>query len=108
MENKLDSDQKPSEEEGQMTEKQKRIAELKKNLLAPSQPKKYVTKKEAAPEVDMEKKFDRVMDHGTPRLVVGPRSSFQMDTRQMAARNKLQQIAGLSKPIGNEPKQEFT
>ena len=61
--------------EGQMTEKQKKIAALKKSLLAP-QPKK------AAPQPglerksiaqsgasDMKNKFQRVMDWGTPRLV---------------------------------------
>ena len=57
-----------------MTEKQKKIAALRAQLLAPQKKSDVgggnkgmfqMNKK----EVSMEDKFKRVMDHGTPRLV---------------------------------------
>ncbi len=56
-----------------LTEKQKRIAELKKSLLATQTKKKVeasaVTRQSNADENPMDNKFKRVMDWGTPRLV---------------------------------------
>ena len=53
-----------------MTEKQKRIADLKKQLLAPIPKRvKKAPTESSGPEPDMQNKFKRVMDHGTPRLV---------------------------------------
>jgi len=58
--------------EDKRTEKQKKIDELRKQLLAPRE-KGAKDKKQAmrAPgrDVDMDNKYKRVMDWGTPRLV---------------------------------------
>lgn len=63
-----------------MTEKQKRIADLRKQLLAPIVPAKPdrpvaggVNKLNFGARGEPDNKFNRVMDWGTPRLVTKSR-----------------------------------
>lgn len=60
-----------------MTEKQKRIADLKRSLLAPLEKKSNGQKVQMRkPDDDdpMKNKFKRVMDWGTPRIVTKNRT----------------------------------
>jgi hypothetical protein len=62
------------------TDKQKRIDDLKKQLLAPAPLRKpKVQKVEVEEEDPMSNKYKRVMDWGTPRIVVKGRQ-LNMDT----------------------------
>ena len=90
-----------------MTEKEKRIADLRKQLLAP-QPKRKAPVKAAVTtqnnDDDMQNKFRRVMDWGTPRIVVPKGTNHRvinMNNVSMASRSNLLQIANLRK--GNLP-----
>jgi len=97
-----------------MTEKQKRIAELKKQLLAnPMKEKKVIlsNNKGDKPENDpMSDKFKRVMDWGTPRLVTKNRQ-LAMDPKQLQSRSYLLNMAHSRKGVTDlkedGPKQEF-
>lgn len=113
------SGKKPSEgaensNEPQLTEKQKRIAELKKSLLAPQTKKKaeetHAITRQAAKDDPMDSKFKRVMDWGTPRLVTKNRQ-LNMTGKQIESRGMLLGMANIR--TGNvqnlkaAPKQEF-
>ena len=81
-----------------MTEKQKRIADLKKQLLAPI-PKRNrkLPAADKGEENDMHNKFKRVMDHGTPRLVTKNAQFRQINfnNTNSASRSQLLQIANI-------------
>ena len=97
------SGKKPSEgaeksNEPQLTEKQKRIAELKKSLLAPQTKKKaeetHAITRQAAKDDPMDSKFKRVMDWGTPRLVTKNRQ-LNMTGKQIESRGMLLGMANI-------------
>ena len=106
------ADEKP---EGEMTERQKRIAELKKQLLAPMEKKKpaggpVASNSAAAPKIEMQDKFKKVMDWGTPRLVTKNRQ-LNLDVAKLESRNLLMNLANVRKGVieekPNQPKQQF-
>lgn len=82
-----------------MTEKEKRIAELKKQLLAPQQPRRRPNAPAVSKgkESDMQDKFKRVMDWGTPRLVTKNNNhrGLNMNNVNMASRSQLLNIANI-------------
>lgn len=95
--------------EGQLTEKQKRIADLKKQLLAPMQKKMPVGSLGGGVKIGggggggggdskdvMGDKFKRVMDWGTPRLVTKNRQ-LNLDSSKIESRNLLMKFANVRK-----------
>ena len=78
-------------EQENMTEREKKIAELKRQLLAPAAPKVKPQKKEEGPA--MEDKYKRVMDWGTPRLV--SKNKLTLNQAQMESRSVLVGIANV-------------
>ena len=93
--------QKEEQETGKvLTEKERRIAELRKQLLAPQEKKAPVGAGGVAirkPEADpMENKFKRVMDHGTPRLVTKNRQ-LSLNQSQIQSRGALLKFANVRK-----------
>ena len=93
-----------------MTEKQKKIADLKKSLLAPLVNKKPTNAPQKssggngpiAVTAGMEDKFKRVMDWGTPRVVTNKRQ-FNMEGKQ-DSRNLLLKFATVRNgPVADQP-----
>lgn len=93
-----------------MSEKKKRIAELKKQLLAPKPMKKRGGGADKPDE--MTDKFKRVMDWGTPRLVTKNRQICLDGAAKQESRNLLMKFAGARKGevdhTPTEKKEEFT
>lgn len=93
-----------------MTEKQKKIADLKQQLLAePANKKKPAAQpivggggkvQVQAPD-DMQDKFKRVMDWGTPRLVTKTRH-INMDASKQESRSLLMKFANVRKGVVDE------
>jgi hypothetical protein len=81
-----------------MTEKQKRIAELKKKLLEPPKPRVLNKGGGGDQKVDMQDKFRRVMHHGTPRLVTKNRQ-VNLNPANSDSRSLLMNIANVRKGV---------
>ena len=99
-----------------MTEKQKRIADLKASLLAPQirqLPKRAAAGTKDGKDDPMDQKFKRKMDWGTPRIVTkNLNRQLQLDNpKQMASRAFLLQMANVRKgntsDLPEKKKQEF-
>ena len=80
-----------------MTEKEKRIKALRDSLLAPAEPRR---KKQTAANdtgINMDNKFARKMDWGTPRLVTKNRMLKIEDPKTLASRKFLLNMANSRK-----------
>jgi hypothetical protein len=69
-----------------------------------------VSSSAAAPKIEMNDKFKKVMDWGTPRLVTKNRQ-LNLDVAKLESRNLLMNLANVRKGVieekPNQPKQQF-